>query len=136
MNPHISAILIGVRDVSRAKEFYSEGLGWPIETDAGAFVSFVPTPGSSAVALYQWDALAQDAGVSSDGSGFRGITFNYIIPSDERVDAVLADAERAGGTIVKAAEHTQWGGYSGHFADPDGYLWKVVAAREHAKFAE
>ncbi len=128
MNPQISAITLGVRDLNRAKRFYSEGLGCPIEQDAGQFVSFNLGSGSSALALYTWDALANDAGVAADGSGFRGVTLSYIVGSEARVDAVLAAAERAGGRIVKPAQHAPWGGYSGHFADPDGYLWKVAAA--------
>jgi uncharacterized protein len=79
------------------------------------------------VALYQWDDLAGDAGVPPDGTGFRGIAFAYVVGSNERVDAVLAEAERAGGTIVRPAQAAHWGGYFGYFADLDGYLWKVVS---------
>ena len=131
MNPHISVITLGVKDLSRAKQFYSEGLGWPVQVDQGHFVSFTPAGGSSAVALYPWDALAGDAKVPPQGNGFRGVTFNYIVRSDDRVDAVLADAERAGGAIVKPAQQAGWGGYSGQFADPDGILWKVVSGYYH-----
>jgi uncharacterized protein len=60
--------------------------------------------------------------------GFRGITLSYIVRSEDRVDAALAEAERAGGKIVRRAEHAPWGGYSGYFTDPDGYLWKVAAS--------
>jgi catechol 2,3-dioxygenase-like lactoylglutathione lyase family enzyme len=127
MKPHVSAITLGVRDVNRAKQFYSEGLGWPIEQDHGEFVSFSPSNGSSALALYRWDALAADAGVPADGSGFRGITLSYIVRSDERVDAVLVEAERAGGKIARPAQRAPWGGYFGYFTDRDGYLWKVAA---------
>jgi predicted lactoylglutathione lyase len=49
------------------------------------------------------------------------------VPTAERVDEVLAQAERAGGKIVKPGKKAQWSGYSGHFSDPDGYLWKVAA---------
>ncbi|MGH2607169.1 MAG: VOC family protein, partial [Anaerolineales bacterium] len=82
--------------------------------------------GSSALGLLPWDALAGDAGVSVEGSGFRGMTLSYIVRSEGRVDAVLAEAERAGGKIAKPAERAPWGGYFGYFTDPDGYLWKVV----------
>lgn len=80
--------------------------------------------------------LAGDAGVSPEGSGFPGITFSYVVRSEERVDAVLAEAERAGGQIVKPAQQARWGGYFGYFADPDGYLWKVVAGTGEQPFAE
>jgi predicted enzyme related to lactoylglutathione lyase len=136
VNPHISVITIGVSDLGRAKQFYGEGLGWPIAVDQGQFVSFAPAAGSSGLALYPMQALAGDAGVDSEGSGFRGITFNYFVRSDDRVDTVLADAERAGATILKPAERAKWGGYSGHFADPDGYIWKVVVGSEGQAFSE
>jgi uncharacterized protein len=126
MNAHISGIQIGVADLKRAKQFYSDGLGWPIDIDQPYFVSFAPHNGSSALGLYSRTFLANDAGVAPEGSGFRGFTFSYNVRSDDRVDAVLAEAARAGGTIVKPAQHAPWGGYFGYFADPDGYLWKVV----------
>ncbi len=135
MNPHVSVITLGVRDLNRAKQFYSEGLGWPIQQEQGEWVCFSLGNGSSALGLYPWDTLADDAGVAADGSGFRGITLSYIVRSEERVDAVLAEAKRAGGTIAKPAQRTSWGGYFGYFADRDGYLWKVVAGAGQQPFA-
>lgn len=126
MNSHISGVQIGVTDISRAKHFYADGLGWPVDIDQPYFVSFKPSDGSSALGIYPWTFLANDAGVAPEGAGFRGVTFSYIVRSDDRVDAVLGEAERAGGTIVKPAQRAHWGGYYGYFADPDGYLWKVV----------
>jgi catechol 2,3-dioxygenase-like lactoylglutathione lyase family enzyme len=128
MNPQVSAITLGVRDLNRAKKFYSEGLGCPIQQDQGGFVSFALGNGSSGLALYAWDALAEDAGVASDGSGFRGFTLSYIVSSAEPVDEMLAQAKRAGGKIAKPAQRAQWGGYFGYFSDPDGYLWKVASS--------
>lgn len=137
MNPHVSGITLGVKDVNRAKQFYSKGLGWPIQQEQGEWVSFSVNNGSSALGLLPRDTLARDAGVAADGSGFRGITFSYIVPSEERVDAVLAEAERAGGKIARPAQGAAWGGYSGYFTDPDGYLWKVVTgAGEQPSAAE
>ena len=136
MKSHVGAITLGVRDLERAKQFYRDGLGWPVQVDQGHFVAFRPADRSSTLSLYPREVLADDAGVAADGSGFRGITFSYIVHADERVDAVLAEAERAGGEIVRPAQQARWGGYFGYFADPDGNLWKVVAGTGDQPYAE
>jgi catechol 2,3-dioxygenase-like lactoylglutathione lyase family enzyme len=136
MNPHVSVITLGVRDLDRAKRFYSEGLGWPIQQEDFNWVCFSLGGGSSALALYPWDALANDARVSAGGDGFRGVTFAYNVRSGERVDAILAEAERAGGKIMKPAQRASWGGYSGYFADPEGYLWEVATGATKLPFSE
>lgn len=127
MNAHVSAITLGVADVDRAKRFYTD-LGWTVAQDYGQFVSFASDEGGTGLSLYAVDALAEDAGVKSDGSGFHGMTLSYFATDQADVDAVLAAATAAGGTIAKPAAGAEWGGYSGYFADPDGYLWKVVAS--------
>jgi catechol 2,3-dioxygenase-like lactoylglutathione lyase family enzyme len=136
MNPHVSVITLGVRDLKRAKQFYAEGLGWPIQQEDYNWVCFTLGNGSSALALYPWDALADDAGAAADGDGFRGITLSYIVRSEERVNSILAEAERAGGKIVKPARRASWGGYSGYFADPEGFLWEVASGATQLPFAE
>jgi uncharacterized protein len=80
--------------------------------------------------------LAGDARSDPDGSGFRGLTLAYVARSEERVDEVLAEAEAAGGSIVKPAQRAEWGGYSGYFADPEGYLWEVASGATQLPFAE
>jgi uncharacterized protein len=124
---HVTAIMLGVEDLARSKKFYAEGLGCAIEQDYPAFVSLNLGDGSSSLALYEREAAAQDAGVSPDGSGFRGVSFHFIVPSREEVDEVLGQATAAGGDVVKEAAATGWG-YFGYFSDPDGYLWKVASS--------
>jgi uncharacterized protein len=136
MNPHVAVITLGVRDLKRARSFYSEGLGWAIQQEDYNWVCFSLGNGSSALALYPWDALAADATVPADGSGFRGVTLAHNVRSEERVDEVLAEAERAGGKVVKQAERTSWGGYGGYFADADGYLWEVATGATQLPFSE
>jgi catechol 2,3-dioxygenase-like lactoylglutathione lyase family enzyme len=128
MNPQITTVTIGVQDMNRAKQFYGEGLGCPIDKDYGVFVSFSMGDGLSSLSLYTREALADDAGVSAEGSGFQGVVLNQIVSSAEQVDDLLARAERAGGRIVRPGQSAQWGGYFGYFADPDGYLWKVASS--------
>jgi uncharacterized protein len=122
-----TTIMIGVEDVASSKKFYGEGLGCAIDQDYPQFVLFNLGPGSSSLALYQREAAAQDAGVSSEGSGFRGVSFHFIVASSDAVDEVMAQAVAAGGDVVKEATASPWG-YFGYFSDPDGYLWKVAAS--------
>jgi catechol 2,3-dioxygenase-like lactoylglutathione lyase family enzyme len=122
----VTTIMLGVRDVDRAKKFYTEGMGCEIEQDFPGCVRCGLGEGSSSLALYEWEEAAQDAGVSAEGSGFRGSSFHFVTDSRDEVDEVMRTAVAAGGTMVKEAVAAEWGGYSGYFSDPDGYLWKVA----------
>jgi uncharacterized protein len=137
MNSHVSAILLGVNDMERSKRFYADGLGWEIQDDWKISVFFVPH-GGSLVGFYGRDGLAQMVGTSSDGSGFPGVVFNYIVRSEARVDEVMSEAKRAGADILKPAGKLDWGGYGGTFADPDGYVWSIgySAAGKDQPYAE
>jgi uncharacterized protein len=127
MTLQVTTIMIGVEDLARSKKFYGEGLGCTIDQDYPQFVSFNMGEGSSSLALYEWEAAAQDADVSSEGSGFRGVSFHYIVPSRESVDEVMATAVAAGGGVVREAAASPYG-YFGYFSDPDGHLWKVATS--------
>ena len=124
MEPRISVVTLGVEDLERSTEFYRDGLGLPMEESEREIASF-ETSGAQ-LALYPRAALAEDATVSAEGTGFGGFTLAHNVASKAAVDAVLDEAEAAGARIVKPAEEAFWGGYSGYFADPDGYLWEVA----------
>src|SRR5437868_14644551 len=115
MNSHVSAILLGVKDMERSKRFYTD-LGWKVESDYKISVFFVPH-GGSLVGFYGRDGLADMVGASPEGSGFSGVVFNYVVRSEDRVDEVLDEARKAGGKILKPAAKLQWGGYGGSVAD-------------------
>jgi uncharacterized protein len=124
MNSHVSSILLGVNDMERSKRFYTEGLGWKVKNDYKISVFFVPH-GGSMVGFYGRDGLANMVGVSPDGNGFGGVVFTYVVRSEDRVDEILDEARKAGGTILRPAAKEEWGGYGGTFADPDGYIWNI-----------
>jgi catechol 2,3-dioxygenase-like lactoylglutathione lyase family enzyme len=122
MEQRLSLVTLGVADLARAQRFY-EALGWKRgNRDDG--VVFFQLPGM-VLALWSRTALAEDARVA-DGGGFGGITFAYNARSRAEVDATLAEARAAGARILKPAEDTAWGGYSGYFADVDGHAWEVA----------
>lgn len=124
MQAHVSSILLGVDDMDRTKRFYGDGLGWQVQRDYGVSV-FYESDGGSIVGFYGRDGLAANVGVSPEGRGFSGVVFTYVVRSESRVDEVLAEAEKAGATILKPAAALEWGGYGGAFADPDGFIWDI-----------
>lgn len=124
MKANVSSILLGVRDLARSKQFYTEGLGWKIKDDYGISV-FFESDGGSLVGFYGREGLAGQVGANPGGSGFSGLVLTYVVRSEVRVDEILAEAEKAGATILKPAGALPWGGYGGSFADPDGYIWSL-----------
>ncbi len=125
MQPRISMVTLGVKDLAPAVEFYQQGLGFPRKEPYSDEVAFFDLNGSW-LGLYPWDKLAEDATVAQDGHGFRGVALAHNVHSKEDVVSTIDKAVAAGGTLVKAAEDVFWGGFSGYFADPDGHLWEVA----------
>lgn len=126
--PTETAALLGVAEPKASKDFYA-ALGMIVDRDYGnKYVDFRPAPGTSRLGLMPRDALAKDVGVDEEGSGFGAVVLHRRAESPAEVDAVLAAAVSAGGHVTVPAEEADWGGYGGHFADPDGFLWKVASA--------
>lgn len=127
--PRLTVITLGVTDIRASIAFY-DALGFARRLKAtGEAVAFYDT-GGPVLALYPSDQLAADAKLPDDPrpSTFRGITLAWNCRTREEVDAVLAFALSKGAAPLKAAHETDYGGYSGYFADPDGHPWEVVVA--------
>ena len=124
MEQRVSLITLGVEDLGRSRAFY-ERLGWKRSVRGAEGVAFFQA-GGVVLSLFPREDLAKDAGVSAEGSGFRGVALAFNTRSRTEVEELLQEAERAGGRIVKPATEAFWGGYSGYFADPDGFLWEVA----------
>ena len=124
MDPRISIITLGVSDLARSVAFYRDGLGLP-KRDGPDSIAFFDLKGTW-LGLYPRDDLADDVTVPAAGSGFPGITLAHNVSSPEEVDRTLAEAVAAGATLVKPGQEVFWGGYSGYFADPDGFYWEVA----------
>ena len=110
----ISLVTLGVNDLGRARAFY-EAMGWKGAQQPDHEVCFYQAGG---MVFGLWTALG--------GHGAPGVELAYNVRSPDEVDAVLTAAERAGGRIVRPAEQAAWGGYTGAFADPEGYVWEVA----------
>jgi catechol 2,3-dioxygenase-like lactoylglutathione lyase family enzyme len=119
----LSLVTLGVRDLDRARRFY-EALGWRTGAAPADDVVFFQA-GGMIVGLWSREALAEDSGVEDSG-GWGGITLAHNVRSPAEVDAVIAEAERAGARIARPGAPTFWGGYSGAFVDPDGHPWEIA----------
>jgi len=123
----MSIVCLGVADLERSLRFYRDGLGLPTTRKAEDGIVFFQLWGTI-LELYPYSELAADVGPGWDvpRSKFSGITIAHNVRTKAEVDAVMTAAKAAGGTIEKPAADTFWGGYSGYFSDPDGYLWEVA----------
>jgi uncharacterized protein len=124
--PRVSLVTLGVKDVARSTAFYV-ALGWALSSaSVPGDVSFFKTAGGL-LALWNEDLLADDAGLpGAAAADRRSHALAINLEGREEVDAALATAVVAGGRITRPAKATDWGGYNGYFADPDGHLWEVA----------
>lgn len=118
-------ITLGVRDLERSRDFYTRGLGFKPAAGSNENITFLQM-GGVILGIYGRRALAHDAGVQAKGAGFPGFSVSINVASRAEVDAGIATARAAGARILKEPEEAFWGGYSGYFADPDGYAWEVA----------
>ena len=122
MEQRVSLVTLGVPDLERARRFY-DALGWKADLDVEETLFF--QAGGIIVTLWGRDKLAEDTAMAGTG-GWGGVTLAHNVRSPDDVDAVLAEAREAGGTIARPGAATFWGGYSGVFVDPDGHPWEVA----------
>ena len=124
-------LTLGVNDLEASLRFYRDGLGLATEGIVGrefkyGAVAFFDLQPGLRLALWPRTSIARDVGLPMQPTSATDLTIGHNVNSKEEVDAVMAEAGRAGATIVKAAQHTFWGGYAGYFQDPNGHLWEVV----------
>ena len=124
MKPRISMITLGVSDLEKSIKFYKEGIGFP-RKESPPEIAFFKLNGSW-LSLYNRESLAEDATVLPAGSGFNGFTLSHNVASESEVDQIIEQAVSVGAILVKLPQKVFWGGYSGYFKDPDGYLWEVA----------
>lgn len=128
MEPRITLITLGVKDLPASVAFFRDGMGWPTHYAEGDPVAFFATSGTR-LSLFPRHHLAADISPevgADDRGGFSGITLAHNVRKRHEVAEVLAQAARAGATVVKPAQDTEWGGHAGYFRDLDGYYWEVA----------
>lgn len=131
MKPRISLLTLGVDDLPRALRFYREGLGLESEGITGSefehgAVAFFTLQGGLRLALWPRTSISHDTGLPLTAAGGAHFMIGHNVGSRDEVDAVMAQAHRAGAQILKPAQQTFWGGYAGCFRDPDLHVWEVA----------
>ncbi|MDX6153149.1 VOC family protein [Marinococcus sp. PL1-022] len=131
MKPAVSVITIGVDDLQQSVHFYRDGLGFPTEGIVGeefehGAVAFFDLQAGLKLAVWKRESIAHEAGITAGQPNPAEFTLGHNVNSKAEVDAIMEKAERAGAFITDPAHEAFWGGYSGHFQDPDGHLWEIV----------
>ncbi len=124
MQPRINIITLGVTNLDFSRKFY-EAMGFKASPASQGDVVFFSANGV-VLALYPSQTLAEDAGVDEKGEGFRRFTLAQNVSTKEEVSQILEKAKSAGAKVIKPAQDVFWGGHSGYFADPDGFLWEIA----------
>lgn len=126
MDPRVSFITLAVADLAATHRFYVDGLGWEPAFEQEGEVLMFEVADKVVLSLWAEQGFEAEVGPIRRGSGVVPITLAHNLPTTEGVDAVLADARAAGATEVSEVVQREWGGYTGYFADPDGYRWEIA----------
>lgn len=127
MPPQLCIVTLGVADLARAVEFY-RALGWSMASSSNEEIAWFDI-GGAWLGLFPTEELAADAGLEGPDAArgpFDGITLAINLDDEAAVDAALAAAVAAGGTLRLPARRLDWGLYGGYVADPDGHLWELA----------
>jgi uncharacterized protein len=124
MEQRISVVTLGVKDLAASKRFYVEGLGWKPAFENQEIIFF--QTGGVVFALFLRGELAKDFEADPATFGGAAVALGHNVRTREEVDPLMKRAAEAGATILKPGRLASWGGYSGYFADPDGFAWEVA----------
>ncbi len=125
MDQRISFITLAVADLARTRAFYVDGLGWTPELEVPGEVLMIRAGDKLVLSLWSEQGFEAEVGPIRRGDGMAPITLAHNVATEAEVDAILALATSLGAQ-TRSAERREWGGYSGYFADPDGFSWEIA----------
>jgi len=126
VEPRVSFITLVVRNLPLSRVFYVDGLGWPVEFEAPGEVLMIRVGDKLVLSLWDEASATTEIGPVTRGEGVPPVTLAHNVGTKVEVDMVVAEAKTAGAAIVAEPKAREWGGYSGYFADPDGFRWEVA----------
>lgn len=131
MEARFTVLTLGVENLENSYQFYHAGLGLPSKGIVGkefehGEVAFFDLKNGITLALYSRENLAWDSHLKKTDPSSTEFSIGYNTKSQSEVDSIMIQANKAGAKIVRSAQKTFWGGYSGYFQDPDGHLWEIA----------
>jgi predicted lactoylglutathione lyase len=126
VDQRISFLTLAVRDLEASRRFYVDGLGWSTDLEVEGDVVMIMVGERVVLSLWDREHFQAEVGEIADRDGVPPFTISHNVATEPEVDAVLDTARAAGADPVHDAAHREWGGYSGYFADPDGYRWEIA----------
>lgn len=126
MDPRLSFVTLVVRDLATSRAFYVDGLGWPVGLEAADEVVMIRVGEKLVLSLWQESAAVGELGPIARPQAALPFTLAHNVATPADVDSVLAQVRAAGASVVAEPTRRDWGGYSGYFADPDGFRWEVA----------
>lgn len=126
MDPRISFVTLVVHNLEASRAFYVGGLGWPVELEAPGEVLMIRVGDKLILSFWQESAAISELGPIGHAHGALPFVLSQNAATRSNVDQILAAAKIAGATIVTEPISREWGGYSGYFADPDGFRWEIA----------
>ena len=126
MEPRVSFITLVVRDIAASRRFYVEGLGWPVEFESPGEVFMIRVGDKLVLSLWDEASAVTEIGPIGRDGGVAPFTLAHNVSTTGQVDLIIAEAAAAGASVVSEAVARDWGGYSGYFADPDGFRWEIA----------
>ena len=126
MDQRISFVTLAVRDLEASRRFYVDGLGWSPDLEVEGDVVMLMAGERLVLSLWDREHFQAELGPVADGAGVPPFTLAHNVATEAEVDAVLETARAAGADPVHAPQRREWGGYTGYFADPDGFRWEVA----------
>lgn len=127
MRQNVTFVTLATPDLDAARAFYVNGLGWNPTLDVPGEIIFFQIGWGTILGLFEATKFTEDLGAgSSEPASLSGVTLSHNVGSPAEVDQVIADAARAGATVIKTPQYASFGGYHGHFADPNGAIWEIA----------
>ena len=126
MDQRVSFITLVVTDLDTTRRFYVDGLGWEPEVDVPGEVLMFKVAEKVVLSLWSEAFFVEEVGHQPARGGVPPITLAHNLATKRGVDTVLEQAAGAGATEIGEPVERDWGGYTGYFADPDGFRWEVA----------